>query len=1097
MAAAVLAAAGPFAPDGEMSVSAEVSESTVERPLAFPGADGAGKYSTGGRGGEIYHVTNLNDSGAGSFRDAVSKSGRIVVFDVGGTINLKSDVVVKSNISIMGQTAPGGAGITLRNGKIGMGGSNIIVRYISSRPGERGEGSGDYDAWGGSNGSNSIIDHCSLGWANDEQFGLYSGCNNLTVQYTIIGPSNCVSYHSKGAHGFGAMFGEGYNSWHHNLLCHSLSRNFRGKVIGTNPMDFVNNVIYNWGRQTAYGTFGRENYVGNYLKAGPSTKGSYRYIELSSGTGYENYKFYLTGNKVTDKNDKVRSGVTDNNWNGFSFNSNTTYLEAYYRSSRHFPIMNGEDDVSVAPHAETADEAYANVLAYAGAGIDAASRPKIDAQVIEETRTGTGSLTGGRDFSTVTDSDVKSAISTYGIEYVDYDSYYPEATSKTITDSDNDGMPDEWEVDRGLNPNDPSDANGHYIGGYYTNIEHYCNDLTVNSFPEGTVTLSPTLSELGSGYRAAIADYEALSLNKSKISSASELKLSEIGENGSNITWTSLSSDLIIENNQPVSVTRPKNNDKKIVLAAEISNQGFTATKYFDLTIRTTTLKWFASSANDGAAAGTELMKNLTALFDIKTGSLSSSFNIDGKNYTDCISSSQNGSYSGGAGQGTCLRFTAPADGTLYAYAGDVGNSTNAKTFYIVKEGADSAESGKIASKQGNGSNLTLSASVEKGVVYYIFVAGSKGKLVGVKFDEDQESLPEATPVSYTEKWSFDNIEAGGSFDNNAEIPNGSGLSLKSVYKSGSGTMPTVKQRSGSNNYLELTYAEGGQDGFIYTPSEPMDGDKLIFEMDFSKSDQEKDTVLFRVFDTVHASPDNTYTTSTDGRVFELKTSINQDLVVTDMFSRGTASTDSSPKGVDFGISGFAQEKDAWYRVKLEYYKNADGIPTIDVYTGTGGGGYTYRDTVYLGSGTTKLDPRDITITPTKVQCLTRKENNVTLGIDNVSFTVQKAGEPVEEVPEGVEYRFEQNGAEVTEFNSSELTCAISGSALSGMFTAEAAEYNSDGALVTVHEEILDTSGEIRFTPSDQTAEIKVFILSNTDKLEPLWKEAQIQRAGS
>lgn len=138
MAAAVLAAAGPFAPDGEMSVSAEVSESTVERPLAFPGADGAGKYSTGGRGGEIYHVTNLNDSGAGSFRDAVSKSGRIVVFDVGGTINLKSDVVVKSNISIMGQTAPGGAGITLRNGKIGMGGSNIIVRYISSRPGERG-----------------------------------------------------------------------------------------------------------------------------------------------------------------------------------------------------------------------------------------------------------------------------------------------------------------------------------------------------------------------------------------------------------------------------------------------------------------------------------------------------------------------------------------------------------------------------------------------------------------------------------------------------------------------------------------------------------------------------------------------------------------------------------------------------------------------------------------------------------------------------------------------------------------------------------------------------------------------------------------------
>ena len=284
----------------------DTSEVSAANTLpAFPGAEGGGMYATGGRGGQVVHVTNLNDSGSGSFRDAVGTSNRIVVFDVGGTITLKSDVVVKGNVTILGQTAPGGAGITLKNGKIGMGGDNIIVRYISSRPGEK--GSGDYDAWGGSNGSNSIIDHCSIGWANDEQFGLYSNNMNQTVQYTIIGPSDCVSYHSKGAHGFGVMFGKGENSWHHNLICHSLSRNFRGKVVGTYAMDFVNNVIYDWGSQTAYGTFGHENYVNNYLKAGPSTKGGYNFINISSGTAPENYKFYLTGNKMVNPDNSVMS----------------------------------------------------------------------------------------------------------------------------------------------------------------------------------------------------------------------------------------------------------------------------------------------------------------------------------------------------------------------------------------------------------------------------------------------------------------------------------------------------------------------------------------------------------------------------------------------------------------------------------------------------------------------------------------------------------------------------------------------------------------------------------------------------------------------
>lgn len=130
--------------------------------LAFPGAVGGGKYATGGRGGEVYHVTNLNDSGEGSFRDAVSKSGRIVVFDVSGTIELKGNILCSSNVTIAGQTAPGGSGITLKNYKMGMSGDNIICRYISSRPGPYASTSSGNDAWGGAKGANSIIDHCSM-----------------------------------------------------------------------------------------------------------------------------------------------------------------------------------------------------------------------------------------------------------------------------------------------------------------------------------------------------------------------------------------------------------------------------------------------------------------------------------------------------------------------------------------------------------------------------------------------------------------------------------------------------------------------------------------------------------------------------------------------------------------------------------------------------------------------------------------------------------------------------------------------------------------------------------------------------------------------
>lgn len=467
----------------------------IEPTIAFQGADGGGKYATGGRGGEVVYVTNLNDSGAGSFRDAVGTSNRIVVFAVGGTIELKSDVVVKSNVTIAGQTAPGGAGITLKNFKIGMGGSNIIMRFISSRPGERGTNA-DYDAFGGSDGGNSIVDHCSMGWANDEQWGLYSANDNATIQYSIIGPSNSFSYHSKGIHGFGIMLGRSNVSWHHNLIVHNVSRNFRGKVVGTSSAEFTNNIIYNWASQTAYGTLGHLNYVNNTLKKGISTVGGHNYVSVAdSGTAPENYSIYLTGNRFLNSDNSNYSTFTQNNWSGISYGTGKD--ESNTKSATPFKVLVNGFDASTVAKVESSEAAYDHVLECAGAGITSTQRPAIDQQVAYETKTGTGTLTGARPASEAT-VEQKATIDKYkmqcGVVY-----QYPKAVlTGAKVDTDKDGMADEWEIARGLNPNSKntadgkSEANGDYCGQGYTNIEYYINDLTVDAFPKGVVTLSPT-----------------------------------------------------------------------------------------------------------------------------------------------------------------------------------------------------------------------------------------------------------------------------------------------------------------------------------------------------------------------------------------------------------------------------------------------------------------------------------------------------------------------------------------------------------------------------------------------------------------------------
>lgn len=504
--------------------NAPTVEAASSNILAFPGAVGGGKYATGGRGGEIYHVTNLNDSGTGSFRDAVSKSNRIVVFDVSGTIELKSNILCQSNITIAGQTAPGGSSITLKNYKMGMSGDNIICRYISSRPGPYAATSSGNDAWGGAAGSNSIIDHCSMGWTTDEQWGLYSNNMNYTVQYSVIGPADSWGGHKKGLHGFGMMMGKGNLTFDHNLIIHNVSRNFRGKVQGTYTADFTNNIIYDWGYQTAYGTIGHLNYVNNTLKAGNSTTGGYHWMNVDSSTSPENFKVYCDGNRLINKDGSLHE-ITNDNWSGVSVKTSIGITKDDLYSSTPFQTIINGTDVSSVNDVESAEDSYEHVISFAGNGIASDKRTAIDLQCAEETKNGTGSCSGTSDYDAS-----ETNLDKYNIQCgVTYE--YPSAVlTKTIVDTDNDGMADEWELARGLNPKDASDANGDYCGQGYTNIEYYINDLTVNSFPEGVVTLSPETTQV-----EPISAFETIEAEN--FDEQSGIKTEDCSEGGQNIGY--------------------------------------------------------------------------------------------------------------------------------------------------------------------------------------------------------------------------------------------------------------------------------------------------------------------------------------------------------------------------------------------------------------------------------------------------------------------------------------------------------------------------------------------------------------------------------
>jgi hypothetical protein len=424
--------------------------------LAFPGADGYGKYTSGGRGGRLIAVTNLNDSGPGSLRAAIEEDGpRTIVFRVSGTIVLESDLVIENgDLTVAGQTAPGD-GITIRDYKTQIVADNVILRFLRFRLGD--ESRHVDDALGANGARNVIIDHCSMSWGIDEVASFYDN-ENFTLQWSIISESLYNSYHPKGNHGYGGIWGGAGASFHHNLLAHHSSRNPRfhgGRSAATADdelVDFRNNVIYNWGFQASYGgENGRQNVVANYYKPGPATTRSHYFLERYNDEG----RWYVTEN-VLEGNFEV----TGDNWRGVIGPSPD---EGRSESPFSFVI-----DTTKSPH-----DAYKDVLRYAGAVLP--ERDAVDARIVDEVRNGIATFSGSsyaQDQRSITGEVPHGIIDSQS----DVGGWPIPRGAPAPVDSDGDGIPDEWEIANGLDPEDPDDGRRITESGY-SNLEIYLNEL--------------------------------------------------------------------------------------------------------------------------------------------------------------------------------------------------------------------------------------------------------------------------------------------------------------------------------------------------------------------------------------------------------------------------------------------------------------------------------------------------------------------------------------------------------------------------------------------------------------------------------------------
>lgn len=441
--------------------------------IAFPGAEGYGKYTKGGRGGVVYQVTSLKDSGKGSLRAAVEASEpRTIIFEVSGNIELESPLSIKNPyITIAGQTAPGD-GICLKNHQLSIDADQVIIRYIRVRPGDI---SGkDYDAIGGRFHKNIILDHVSASWSTDECVSIYR-CDSVTIQWCIISESMFQSNHIKGNHGFGGIWGSNYSTYHHNLLAHHSSRNPRW-ASGVGYNDYRNNVIYNWGYNSCYGGERVEdsypdqlksftvNMVANYYKPGPATAPgdvSYRIASPAYKVGKEEHGLWYVSDNVMLGN----SEVTADNWKGIHTRNDSLAFKKLKLDAA-WPAMPIKQ--------ELAEDAYFSVLQYAGAFLP--KRDKIDERIIQETTEGNASYEGSwyKKKKKMADTTLISGI----IDSQNDVGGWPELESTPAPkDTDHDGMPDTWEIDKKLNPKDASDGNKDRNGNGYTNVEEYINKL--------------------------------------------------------------------------------------------------------------------------------------------------------------------------------------------------------------------------------------------------------------------------------------------------------------------------------------------------------------------------------------------------------------------------------------------------------------------------------------------------------------------------------------------------------------------------------------------------------------------------------------------
>jgi pectate lyase len=424
---------------------------------AFPGAEGAGKFTKGGRGGDVCHVTNLDDSGTGSLRDAIKtiKGPRTIVFDVAGTIRLKSHLEIKdvSYLTIAGQTAPG-KGITITDYTVKIHNSkHIIVRYLRIRLGDENKPpNSGFDVIEANYDEDIILDHLSLSWGIDGN-GDFRGLKNTTIQWCIFSEALNQSIHEKGEHGMCSSFRDpkGPATLHHNIYASSRDRH---PTINGGPevTDFCNNLDYNW--KHANNISGEKlNVISNYYKAGPSILTGTLPIQFKSDKEAPPSKGFIVGNYF----EGLPSKYNEDNYTAMNFDAWGGPDSKYQGTTRSKfaakePFNAGIYKLS---RIEPAQNAYKSCLKYSGCSLQ---RDLVDERFLKTIVDNTGKLinsqkeVGGWDF-------------------------YQTVQRPASWDTDGDGMPDAWEKQHGLNPNDPADRNRVADKDGYTNLEKYVNEL--------------------------------------------------------------------------------------------------------------------------------------------------------------------------------------------------------------------------------------------------------------------------------------------------------------------------------------------------------------------------------------------------------------------------------------------------------------------------------------------------------------------------------------------------------------------------------------------------------------------------------------------